>query len=69
MVAQLEQGRLIYIFALKKLGATIKIKNGYILAEAKKGLFGAKIKFPSISVGATENILAASGAKLKNNII
>ncbi len=56
----------LHLFALKKLGATIKIKNGYILAEAKKGLFGAKIKFPSISVGATENaLLAASGAKGK----
>ena len=46
--------------ALKKLGAKIKIKNGYILAEAKKGLKGAIIKFPSISVGATENALLAA---------
>ena len=54
----------IHLFGLKKLGAKIKIKNGYILAEAKKGLFGANIKFPSISVGATENvIIAASFAK------
>ena len=28
----------LHIFALKKLGAKIKIKNGYILAEAKNGL-------------------------------
>ncbi len=56
----------LHLFALKKLGAKIKIKNGYILAEAKKGLKGTKIKFPSISVGATENaILAACGAKGK----
>ena len=54
----------LHLFALKKLGANIKIKNGYILAEAKKGLAGANIKFPSISVGATENaIIAASYAK------
>ena len=54
----------LHLFALKKLGANIKIKNGYILAEAKKGLSGANIKFPSISVGATENtIIAASYAK------
>ena len=38
----------------------IKIKNGYIFAEAKKGLEGTKIKFPSISVGATENALLSS---------
>ncbi len=54
----------IHLFGLKKLGAKIKIKNGYILAEAKKGLRGSKIRFPSISVGATENvIIAASLAK------
>ena len=56
----------IHLFALKKLGAQIKIKNGYIHATAKNGLKGNKIKFPSISVGATENaIIAAVGAKGK----
>ena len=48
------------------MGAKIRIKDGYILAEAKKGLIGANIKFPSISVGATENaLLAAIKAKGK----
>lgn len=56
----------LHLFALKKLGAKIKIKDGYIFADAKKGLHGAKINFPSISVGATENaILAAFKAKGK----
>ena len=56
----------LHLFALKKLGAKIKIKDGYILAQAKNGLRGAKIKFPSISVGATENaLLAAFKAKGK----
>ncbi len=50
----------LHLFALKKLGAKIKIKNGYILAEAKKGLKGAIINFPFISVGATENALLAA---------
>jgi UDP-N-acetylglucosamine 1-carboxyvinyltransferase len=50
----------LHLYALKKLGAKIKIKNGYILAEAKNGLKGAKIRFPSISVGATENALIAA---------
>ena len=54
----------LHLFALKKLGAKIKIKDGYIIAEAAKGLKGAKIKFPSVSVGATENaLLAAFGAE------
>ena len=56
----------LHLFALKKLGAKIKIKDGYIIAEAKKGLKGTNINFPSISVGATENaIIAASKAKGK----
>ncbi|MBD1150056.1 UDP-N-acetylglucosamine 1-carboxyvinyltransferase [Pelagibacterales bacterium SAG-MED29] len=50
----------LHLFALKKLGAKIKIKNGYIVAEAKNGLKGANITFPSISVGATENALLAA---------
>ena len=54
----------LHLFALKKLGAKIKIKNGYIHASAKNGLTGNKIRFPIISVGATENaILAAVQAK------
>ena len=56
----------LHLFALKKMGAKIKIKNGYIIAEAKEGLKGSTIKFPSISVGATENaLLAAFKAKGK----
>jgi len=50
----------IHLNALKKMGAKIKIKNGYIIASAKKGLNGCNIKFPKISVGATENIILAS---------
>ena len=50
----------IHLFGLKKLGAKIKIKNGYIHAEATNGLFGCKIKLPSISVGATENLIIAA---------
>jgi len=61
----------LHLDALKKMGAKIKIKNGYIVASAPKGLKGTVIKFPKISVGATENILIAScfargETKLKN---
>ena len=49
-----------HLEALKKMGAKIKIKDGYIFASAKKGLKGCTIKFPIISVGATENILVAA---------
>jgi len=50
----------LHLNALKKMGAKIKIKNGYIIASTKKGLKGCVIKFPKISVGATENTLIAS---------
>ena len=54
----------LHLLALKKLGAKIKIKNGYIFASAPKGLRGSTIRFPKISVGATENaIIAAAQAK------
>ena len=59
----------LHLFALEKLGAKIKIKNGYIYANAKNGLIGNNIIFPSISVGATENaILAAVSAEGKTTI-
>jgi UDP-N-acetylglucosamine 1-carboxyvinyltransferase len=59
----------LHLFALKKFGAKIKIKNGYIHASAFNGLKGTKIKFPSISVGATENaILAACGSSGKTEL-
>ena len=50
----------LHLNALKKMGANIKLKDGYIVASAKKGLKGCYIKFSKISVGATENILIAS---------
>ena len=50
----------LHLKALKKMGSNIKIKDGYIVASAKKGLKGCFIKFSKISVGATENILIAS---------
>ena len=56
----------IHLKALSKLGVTYKIIQGYIYAKAPKGLIGNIIKFPKISVGATENlIIAASFAKGK----
>ena len=59
----------LHLFALEKLGAKIKIKNGYIHAHAKQGLKGANIKFPSISVGATENAILAAVSATGKTII
>ena len=56
----------IHLKALSKLGVKYKIIQGYVHAHAPNGLIGAKIRFPKISVGATENlIIAASLAKGK----
>ena len=54
----------IHLNALSSLGVKYKIVQGYVHATAPKGLIGNKIRFPKISVGATENlIIAASFAK------
>ena len=50
----------IHLKALSKLGVKFKIDQGYVIASAPKGLIGNKIRFPKISVGATENLIIAS---------
>jgi UDP-N-acetylglucosamine 1-carboxyvinyltransferase len=50
----------IHLQALSKLGVKYKIIQGYVHANAPKGLVGANIKFPKISVGATENLIIAA---------
>ena len=50
----------IHLKALAKLGVNYKIVDGYVHANSNKKLKGAKIKFPKISVGATENLIIAS---------
>ena len=50
----------IHLKCLAKLGVKYKIIDGYVHAYANKKLKGAKIKFPKVSVGATENLIIAS---------
>ena len=50
----------IHLKALSQLGVKYKIIRGYVHANAPKGLIGGNIKFPKISVGATENLIIAS---------
>jgi len=50
----------LHLKALEKLGAKIKISDEFIEATAPNGLQGNHIKFESISVGATENIIMAA---------
>jgi UDP-N-acetylglucosamine 1-carboxyvinyltransferase len=54
----------LHLMGLKALGADIDIDGGYVVATAPKGLRGARIIFPKVSVGATHHVLmAASLAK------
>lgn len=50
----------IHLDALKQMGASIELKEGYINISVPNGLKGADIEFRYASVGATENIILAS---------
>src|SRR5712672_3607716 len=50
----------LHLKGLQRLGAEVELSEGYIEARAPKGLRGAEIVFPSVSVGATENLLMAA---------
>jgi UDP-N-acetylglucosamine 1-carboxyvinyltransferase len=50
----------LHLKSLEALGAEFDLRDGYIHATAPKGLHGARVEFPFVSVGATENILMAA---------
>ncbi|MEX0582942.1 MAG: UDP-N-acetylglucosamine 1-carboxyvinyltransferase [Sneathiella sp.] len=50
----------LHISGLEQMGAKINISGGYMEAEAPDGLKGAEIRFETVSVGATENLLMAA---------
>jgi UDP-N-acetylglucosamine 1-carboxyvinyltransferase len=50
----------LHLKGLEQMGAEIVLDSGYIQARAPKGLSGARILFPQVSVGATENLLMAA---------
>ena len=50
----------LHLKGLEQLGAEITLESGYVLARAPRGLTGATIVFPFVSVGATENLLMAA---------
>ena len=51
----------LHLKALKKMGAEISLKNGFIKARTKNGrLQGKTIVFDTVTVGGTENILMAA---------
>ncbi|MFI4973694.1 MAG: UDP-N-acetylglucosamine 1-carboxyvinyltransferase [Caulobacterales bacterium] len=50
----------LHLKALEALGAQIDLNEGYVYAQAPRGLRGAAIDFPFVSVGATEHALLAA---------
>jgi UDP-N-acetylglucosamine 1-carboxyvinyltransferase len=50
----------LHLKGLTQMGAVIELVDGYVEATAPKGLSGARIVFPNVSVGATENLLMAA---------
>ncbi len=48
------------IMAMERLGATIDIESGYVVARAPKGLRGADIVFPKVTVGGTHVAIMAA---------
>ncbi|MDP1630466.1 MAG: UDP-N-acetylglucosamine 1-carboxyvinyltransferase [Caulobacter sp.] len=47
----------LHLKALEALGAQIDLHEGYVYAQAPRGLTGAEITFPFVSVGATEHAM------------
>jgi UDP-N-acetylglucosamine 1-carboxyvinyltransferase len=61
----------LHLKAFEAMGADIHIEQGYVKAAALRGLRGAEIDFPFVSVGATEHamlaaVLARGDTVLKN---
>jgi UDP-N-acetylglucosamine 1-carboxyvinyltransferase len=50
----------LHLMGMKALGAEIEIDGGYVVARAPKGLKGARVTFPKVSVGATHAVLMAA---------
>jgi UDP-N-acetylglucosamine 1-carboxyvinyltransferase len=57
------------LMALEKLGATIEIDGGYAVARAPKGLVGAEIEFPKVTVGGTHVALIAASTAQGSTLI
>lgn len=50
----------LHLSALERMGARIDLDGGYISASVEGRLRGARVHFPQVSVGATENVLMAA---------
>ncbi len=59
----------LHLMGLKTLGAEIDIDGGYVVAKARKGLRGARVIFPKVSVGATHAVLMTAALAKGETVI
>src|SRR5271169_6936494 len=57
------------LMALEKLGAQIDIDGGYAVVKAPKGLVGAEIEFPKVTVGGTHVAMMAAATARGSTLI
>ena len=57
------------LMVLERLGADLDIAGGYVIAKAPKGLKGAEIVFPKVTVGGTHTELMAAALAQGTSII
>ncbi len=50
----------LHLLVLEKLGASLNLEDGYVVAKAENGLKGNVISFPFVSVGATHTALMSA---------
>jgi UDP-N-acetylglucosamine 1-carboxyvinyltransferase len=58
-----------HLAGLEKLGATVAVEHGFVVARAPGGLRGASIWLDFPSVGATENLLTAATLAIGTTVI
>jgi UDP-N-acetylglucosamine 1-carboxyvinyltransferase len=59
----------LHLMGLKTLGAEVDIDGGYVVARAPRGLKGARVTFPKVSVGATHTVLMAASLARGETVI
>ena len=59
----------LHLVGLKALGAEIEIDGGDVVARAPRGLKGARVTFPKVSVGATHTVLMSAALAKGETVI
>jgi UDP-N-acetylglucosamine 1-carboxyvinyltransferase len=63
------RGLNMHLAGLAKLGATVRVEHGFVLARAPQGLRGASVWLDFPSVGATENLVTAATLAAGESVI